>query len=143
MWGTFVTDSFSFINNELDAFFDHLISFPSEEMSMATAFFQRLQFLVETILHLTEMSMRDSTFLDQKKEEKCEEKTEDSEIIIHGIKKRKRKETRSNVRDEVLKMEQKISENGILNKEKRKQMIDDFSKPYIGQMNEASKARIY
>ena len=35
---------------------------------MADVIFERLQFLVETILHLTEMRMRDCTVLDNERE---------------------------------------------------------------------------
>merc|ERR1719320_963219 len=100
-WATFITDSFSFINNELDAFFEHLVSFPSEGMSMADVFFERLQFLVETILHLTEMSMRDCTVLDNERD--------DAPKSAESSGKRKRKMSKMAVRGHVNEMERQMA----------------------------------
>eukprot|EP01083_Nonionella_stella_P300771 1028553_1 len=119
-WGTFVTDSFSFINNELDAFFDHLMRFPYEGMSMAKVFFERLQVLVDTIVHLMERSMRDCTVLDNMDTNN------------------QRKSTKCNIRDEVHKLDIGMQKNGVLKKWKRKQLMDSFLKEYVEGMYESS-----
>lgn len=147
-WGTFITDSFSFINNELDAFFDHLISFPSEGMSMADVLFERLQFLVETILHLTEMSMRDYSYngnanaISKEDEEAkyAEDKGNGTHRHSHHShqhhqhqhgdhhhgRKRKRKDPRTAVRDGVNEMEEAMR-GKVFGRQQRAKMLADFN----------------
>ena len=151
-WGTFITDSFSFINNELDAFFDHLVSFPSEGMSMADVMFERLQFLVETILHLTEMSMRDY-YVNGNGGTKEDEEAKYSEVGGgtanghghhhhganghghhghhqsnggHGVRKRKRKGSRNAVRSGVNEMERAMK-GKVFGRQQRAKMVSDFT----------------
>merc|ERR1712129_475876 len=118
----FITDSFTFINNELDAFFDHLSHFPAEGMSLANVFFARLQFLVETILHITECALKDVTVLDNE----C-------------LAAKQRKNTRLNVRGEANKMTQQFDElgHGLLKKEKRRKLQSAFVGNFHSELDES------
>ncbi|ETO13770.1 hypothetical protein RFI_23598, partial [Reticulomyxa filosa] len=51
-WADFVTDSFVFIDNEINAYFVNIKAFPPEAMVTATQFYEHLFLLIQYILKI-------------------------------------------------------------------------------------------
>ncbi|ETO25745.1 SNF2-related domain-containing protein [Reticulomyxa filosa] len=60
-WADFVVDSFLVIDNEINAYFVNLKTFPSEVMTTSTQFFHRLYFVIDYVLRIIRNAFNDIT----------------------------------------------------------------------------------